>query len=174
MVRPYRKKNTSGFTIVELLIVIVVIAILAAISIVAYTGIQNRANDTAVQSDIANYAKKVMLVHAENGSYPAGAAASSPAGIGNFPLTQASYATDAANFYYCEGTISGAQVFAVGAESKSGNRYYHSSLNGGVQPYTGTWGGMVYNCTGMLPGVEAGYTRTYGLTSDGNWNSWTN
>ena len=38
----------QGFTIVELLIVIVVIAILAAITIVAYTGIQNRAYDTAV------------------------------------------------------------------------------------------------------------------------------
>jgi prepilin-type N-terminal cleavage/methylation domain-containing protein len=35
--------NHSGFTIVELLIVIVVIAILAALSVVAYNGIQNRA-----------------------------------------------------------------------------------------------------------------------------------
>jgi prepilin-type N-terminal cleavage/methylation domain-containing protein len=35
------KRTMSGFTIVELLIVIVVIAILAAISVVAYTGIQN-------------------------------------------------------------------------------------------------------------------------------------
>lgn len=36
------KRNMSGFTIVELLIVIVVVAILAAISIVAYNGIQVR------------------------------------------------------------------------------------------------------------------------------------
>jgi prepilin-type N-terminal cleavage/methylation domain-containing protein len=39
--------NHKGFTIVELLIVIVVIAILAAISIVAFTGIQDRAQNTA-------------------------------------------------------------------------------------------------------------------------------
>ena len=37
------KKTKSGFTIVELLIVIVVIGILAAITIVAYNGIQSRA-----------------------------------------------------------------------------------------------------------------------------------
>ena len=46
------KKSRSGFTIVELLIVIVVIAILAAISIVAYTGIQNRARASAIISDL--------------------------------------------------------------------------------------------------------------------------
>lgn len=38
----------SGFTIVELLIVVVVIAILAAITVVAYTGIQNRTYDSGI------------------------------------------------------------------------------------------------------------------------------
>lgn len=42
-------KNKNGFTIVELLIVIVVIGILAAITIVAYNGIQNRAQDTKIK-----------------------------------------------------------------------------------------------------------------------------
>lgn len=37
-------KTSSGFTIVELLIVIVIIALLAAISIVAYTGVTARAD----------------------------------------------------------------------------------------------------------------------------------
>ena len=51
----------AGFTIVELLIVIVVIAILAAISIVAYAGIQDRANKSKVQSDIAQIVKAVTI-----------------------------------------------------------------------------------------------------------------
>ena len=51
-------QQRRGFTIVELLIVIVVIAILAAITIVAYNGIQNRANDTVVKSDLATLTKK--------------------------------------------------------------------------------------------------------------------
>lgn len=41
------KSKNAGFTIVELLIVIVVIGILAAITIVAFNGVQNRAKDAA-------------------------------------------------------------------------------------------------------------------------------
>ena len=59
-----------GFTIVELLIVIVVIAILAAITIVAYNGIQNRTKNTAVQSDIRQVHKLIEAYNALNGSYP--------------------------------------------------------------------------------------------------------
>ncbi|NLA43141.1 type II secretion system protein [Candidatus Saccharibacteria bacterium] len=47
----------KGFTIVELLIVIVVIAILAAISIVAFTGIQQRGRDSQRASDVSNIVK---------------------------------------------------------------------------------------------------------------------
>ena len=45
-------RKAHGFTIVELLIVIVVIAILAAIAIAAYTNIQDRANDAVVQQKL--------------------------------------------------------------------------------------------------------------------------
>lgn len=60
----------SGFTIVELLIVIVVIAILAAVSVVAYTGIQSRAKDTVRQSDIRQVYKLIEAYYAVHGNYP--------------------------------------------------------------------------------------------------------
>jgi prepilin-type N-terminal cleavage/methylation domain-containing protein len=54
-----RKQTQTGFTIVELLIVIVVIAILAAITIVSYNGIQQRATNTVMQSELSQLVRKV-------------------------------------------------------------------------------------------------------------------
>jgi len=61
----------KGFTIVELLIVIVVIAVLAAISIVAYTGLQSRTRDAGRIQKIKDIAKAIELYKIDNGQYPA-------------------------------------------------------------------------------------------------------
>ncbi|MBM3210321.1 type II secretion system protein [Candidatus Saccharibacteria bacterium] len=64
------KTKQSGFTIVELLIVIVVIAILAAITIVAYNGIQNRAKSSSAQALANNVSKKAEAYNTIESSYP--------------------------------------------------------------------------------------------------------
>jgi len=64
------KTKSQGFTIVELLIVVVVIAILAAITIVSYNGITNRANQSAAKATAATVQKKAELYNSEVGNYP--------------------------------------------------------------------------------------------------------
>lgn len=59
-----------GFTIVELLIVIVVIAILAAISIVAYNGVQQRARNSTRVSEAQEWVKILNMYAATTGTYP--------------------------------------------------------------------------------------------------------
>ena len=59
-----------GFTIVELLIVIVVIAILAAISVVSYNGIQTRAENSKTVAAVQAYKKALLQYATVNGSYP--------------------------------------------------------------------------------------------------------
>ena len=63
-------KKQEGFTIVELLIVIVVIGILAALVITTFTGIQQRARNTERETDIKAMHNIVEAYYAQNGYYP--------------------------------------------------------------------------------------------------------
>lgn len=64
-------RQARGFTIVELLIVIVVIAVLSSISVMAYNGIQQRARDSDRRNDIATIIKAMENYHTIHGRYPA-------------------------------------------------------------------------------------------------------
>jgi prepilin-type N-terminal cleavage/methylation domain-containing protein len=63
-------RKQTGFTIVELLIVIVVIGILAAITVTAFNGVQDRSRDARSQADIKNVVTIIEKYAADNGSYP--------------------------------------------------------------------------------------------------------
>jgi len=63
-------RNQKGFTIVELLIVIVVIGILAGLVITTFTGIQQKARNTERQTDVKAIHGQVEAYYAQNGRYP--------------------------------------------------------------------------------------------------------
>jgi general secretion pathway protein G len=64
------QRTRHGFTIVELLIVIVVIGVLAAITVVAYNGITGRAENTKTISAASAFAKSISLYKTTNQLYP--------------------------------------------------------------------------------------------------------
>ncbi|MEO8104840.1 MAG: prepilin-type N-terminal cleavage/methylation domain-containing protein [Candidatus Saccharibacteria bacterium] len=64
------KKRQSGFTIVELLIVIVVIGILAALVITTYGGIQSKARNSKRQVDLQSLQTQIEAFYSQNGFYP--------------------------------------------------------------------------------------------------------
>lgn len=59
-----------GFTVVELLVIIVVIGILATITVVSYNGIQDRGRQTAAKNDLANASKAMEIYRSQHQSYP--------------------------------------------------------------------------------------------------------
>jgi len=65
-----KKARSSGFTIVELLIVIVVIGILATLVIVTFSGIQQKGRNSQRQTDINALQSHVEAYYASAGSYP--------------------------------------------------------------------------------------------------------
>lgn len=64
------KQKQTGFTIVELLIVIVVIAILASVTIVAFSGVQERARDAKRVSDMNTLVKSMNIWAIQTGNRP--------------------------------------------------------------------------------------------------------
>ena len=64
------KKRNQGFTIVELLIVIVVIGILALLVITTYSGIQQKARNSKRQSDVKSLQTQIEAFFSQNGYYP--------------------------------------------------------------------------------------------------------
>ena len=70
--------RTRGFTIVELIVVIVIIGILVAISNAVYAGIQTRSKLGKIETDIKAVQKLIESYKARNGTYPVTAAVLNP------------------------------------------------------------------------------------------------
>lgn len=61
----------TGFSIVELLVTIVVIGVLAVVTVISYTDVQNRATMASLVSDLNNASKLLSMYQIENSGYPA-------------------------------------------------------------------------------------------------------
>jgi|GEM_PF-867010 len=138
-------KSRQGFTIVELLIVVVVIAILAAITIVAYNGISLNAKNSAIQSSLSQAAKKldIFKIDDPSGLYPS-TLATAGLSLVSTGDTQYVYAVSSDNKLYCL------------ASSQGGRTYY-------VTPSTGSPKPGICNATTGVPG--SGNVATDGSSS---------
>lgn len=159
-----RTVSREGFTIVELLIAIVIIGILAAITVVAYSGIQNRAYDASVQADLKMLANKThqAMLETSNGGAPAATQAGLQTVIG--PVSRGAYNTRGSStgvaLQYCI-SKTGAQYFAWVGVSKSGNVFTYNSAVGSVKQ-SGT--------IAAWAGVDAAYTCGHPQTTNDTTN----
>gem|GEM_PF-805857 len=187
----------------ELLIVIVVIAILAAITIVSYNGITNQANDSAVQSDLRQFSQKMNMYLAEHGpSFEGAAGVSVFATLETFKwrVSKTAYAaapdTDTnlifchnynpsgvSDAYWASVAPAGRNDWALVAKSKSGKVYYVTDKQSTPQLYPGevdfqTAATTHHPCGAMLEVGSVGFKNVYGGyrsadTTTGPWRAWT-
>lgn len=172
------KKHNHGFTIVELLIIIVVIAILAAISIIAYNGIQDRTYDSAVQNDLNQIGRQLALYHVEYERYPTPENGANMAEAG-LSVTRDAYHADIPftstlwNLLYCHPN-GGSGNIALVAVSRSGEVWQYSSS--GVSEYTGQTTANTHTlCSdagAALPAGDINPHRSFIRSQSGDWASW--
>lgn len=108
--------SRRGFTIVELLVVIIVIAILAAVTIVAYNGVSNRAKASSAQSAAETASKKVQTYMTTN-------ADQAPADLATAGITDSGSTT----FQYSKDATTSPQTFCITATT-SGVSYYIDNI----------------------------------------------
>jgi len=65
-------RNEKGFTLVELMIVIVIVGILAAVAVPIYTGNVNKAKQSECDAALGTIRTALRVYYAENGAYPLG------------------------------------------------------------------------------------------------------
>lgn len=100
------RNNRKGFTLVELLIVIVVISILAAISVVVFNGMQDRARNAQIASTVNIYKKAFELYYTAHGQYPTHPVVGCIGTVEDFPAVdgfgegECAYTTGASTFAY--------------------------------------------------------------------------
>ena len=146
------KQNTSrdGFTIVELLIVLIVIAILAAISIVAYTGVQNKARTTRAQDTGTVVLEQAIAYQVAQSFYPPTRAAFDSIDVSKLPADiqfvfgspNASNGQTGVKYEICNGST-GSNSRPAGIKVS-----YYNYTNGG-QVFLEQ--GEAYDCSGVDP-----------------------
>lgn len=153
-----RRDGEEGFTLIELMVVVLIIAILIAIAIPTFLGARNRANDRAAQSSLRNALTAAKTSFTDTGDYSQ-ATAATLAGIE--PSLQ--FVVGASTGFKVVSVVAPVSPFAswwAEALSKSGTCYgiEDKSGAGGGTFYAGTTTALPAACTS--PAADPGWTDT--------------
>ena len=129
MTHTLKTHHKKGFTLVELMIVVTVIAILATIGVISFTRVQAQSRDTRRKADVRALATALQAYYAEKSTYPALTADLEPTYIPRVP-------TDPQNLAAYEYNVNGAAgTYAICATletaSSSATTWKISTLNAG-------------------------------------------
>jgi type IV pilus assembly protein PilA len=142
-----RGERDEGFTLLELMVVVLLIAILIAIAVPTFLGARQRAQDRAAQSKLRAALTVEKSVYADTQAYSSDVTATGPLVTGERSVTfraNASMPASTAGSVYVYVPAGGASV-TLGARSASGRCFYLKDVATGSG--VGTFYGQNTTCT---------------------------
>jgi len=145
-----RRENEEGFTLIELMVVVLIIAILIAIAIPTFLGARTKANDRAAQSSLRNALTAAKSVFTDQNSY--------------IPADAAALSVDEPSLTFAPGASTGPKVVSVLNPPTTDNVWVAAGLSKSdtcfyIQDDSGAGGGgttFAKNTTGACSAANAG------------------
>jgi len=132
MLQKLRKNNQKGFTLIELMIVIAIIGILAAIAIPNFLAYRTRGQDSAAQSEAKNFYNSAMAYFADTST--TGTVVTADTGFGAYVDDSNVAATTAGNTMTdnLNGTVALAPVGGIEFSHTASSNSFILDASGGV------------------------------------------
>lgn len=160
-------RSSKGFTIVELVIVIVLIAILSVILALGYAQLIQTTQAVSVRHDMRSISKQIEVYAIDYERYP------SIAEFQNMGIrvNKQTYGVNpvGATIFYC--VDNAGTAFSIVARVKSSLILKYLSTEGGVSDYSGSGTAPQLCVDSGVPGPTSNVNYT-GFTNNGSWNSW--
>ena len=149
----------AGFTLIELMVVLLIIAILLAIAIPTFLGVANSAGDRAAQSNLTNALTEVKALYQNSASYVNGGAVMTPANT--FTLSAPEFSWTAAA---CNGSSAGNCVSVQVVDSSAANDSQGVELAVYSAKTTTCWYAVDLESTPTAPLTDSGTGVGFSIT----------